>query len=349
MPTKTFLAHSDMTVLLNDIVARVKKQALGRLPQRTAVYGVPRGGVPILYVVAESLEKYGVYIVDTPEEAHTFVDDIVDSGETKAHYLAINPTAEFFALIDKTAPDCPFSAEEWIVFPWESADTEKDDDSIVATLHNRLVRADIAFNANDNISSFIRKGELPVLEVELTRRAEYFLRGLIIDTENDPNFHGTANRLAKMWLHEVFGGRYTPRPALTTFPNTNALDELYTVGPITVRSACSHHLVPVTGKCWIGVIPGEKLIGLSKFHRIVDWLARRPQMQEELVVQIADTLENLCQPLGLAVVLEAEHNCVSWRGVKDSIDSKMTSSVMRGALKDNAAARAEFLSLINRK
>ncbi len=119
------------------------------------------------------------------------------------------------------------------------------------------------------------------------------------------------------------------------------------VGPITVRSACSHHLCPIIGKVWVGVMPNKasNLIGLSKYARIVQWIMSRPQIQEEAVVQLADLLQEKVQPDGLAVLMKADHFCMQWRGVKD-IDAKMTNSVMRGRFKDDSSLRRDFLSLI---
>jgi GTP cyclohydrolase I len=148
-----------------------------------------------------------------------------------------------------------------------------------------------------------------------------------------------------MYLREVFKGRYQPRPPVTDFPNAKALDEVYTVGPITVRSACSHHLVPIMGQAWIGVIPSERVIGLSKFNRLTEWVMSRPQIQEEAAIQLADEIEALIQPKALAVVLRAQHLCMTWRGVRES-QTSMTTSIMRGIFRDKPEAREEFLSII---
>ena len=202
--------------------------------------------------------------------------------------------------------------------------------------------------ANDNIAEFIADGELPALEAEVAERMEALLRSLVIDTSHDHNTHGTAERVARMFMHEVFRGRYEPGPSLTEFPNDKHLSELMIVGPIAVRSACSHHFVPIIGKLWIGVLPNESsnLIGLSKFSRVADWVMSRPQIQEEAVVQLADLLEGALHPDGLAIVLEADHLCTQWRGVKDG--SHMTNSVMRGTFLTNAQSRMEFLDLIRK-
>ena len=119
------------------------------------------------------------------------------------------------------------------------------------------------------------------------------------------------------------------------------------VGPITVRSACSHHLCPVMGKIWIGVMPNKNtnVIGLSKYARLVDWIMGRPQIQEEAIIQLADLIMEKTRPDGLAVVMECSHFCMSWRGVRET-DSKMLNSVMRGAFLNDPTLRREFLSLI---
>jgi len=188
--------------------------------------------------------------------------------------------------------------------------------------------------------------ELAELETEVAKRMQHVLEALVIDTESDHNTTGTARRVARMFLHEVFRGRYHPMPRVTEFPNAERLNELMIVGPITVRSACSHHLVPIIGKLWIGVLPSEqsKLVGLSKYSRIADWVMSRPQIQEEAVMQLADLLETRLRPEGLAIVLEADHFCMQWRGVKD--ESHMTNSIMRGAFLKNEALRREFLQLV---
>ena len=216
-------------------------------------------------------------------------------------------------------------------------------------IRRRLEKAGHRANANDNIADFIEgTDELKALEEEVTQRMQALLESLVIDTERDHNTRGTARRVARMFLHEVFKGRYQQKPVLTEFPNVERLNELMIVGPIAVRSACSHHFVPIIGKLWIGVLPNESsnLIGLSKFSRVADWVMSRPQIQEEAVVQLADLLENAVRPDGIAIVLEADHLCTQWRGVKDS--SHMTNSVMRGTFLTNAQSRMEFLALIRK-
>jgi len=179
--------------------------------------------------------------------------------------------------------------------------------------------------------------------------AQDLLRALVIDVDHDHNTRETGKRLAKMFVRELFAGRYLAAPDVTEFPNAERLNELMIVGPLRVRSACSHHLCPIMGRIWIGVLPDadSHLIGLSKYARLVDWIMSRPQIQEEAVSQIANLLQAHIKPDGLAVVMEADHYCMHWRGVKDD-ESKMVNSVMRGRFLADAALRKEFLSLLHR-
>jgi GTP cyclohydrolase IA len=214
-------------------------------------------------------------------------------------------------------------------------------------IRQRLIAARKRFNANDNIADFVQPGELEKLLDEVEEKMKGVLSSLVIDTANDHNTDDTARRVAKMYVNEVFRGRYVQGPAITEFPNAEHLNELMIVGPITVRSACSHHFCPVIGKIWIGVMPNEhtNVIGLSKYARLAEWIMGRPQIQEEAVVQLADLIQLKTQPDGLAIVMEASHYCMAWRGVKD-MDSKMINSVMRGVFLKDPNLRREFLSLI---
>lgn len=216
-------------------------------------------------------------------------------------------------------------------------------------IRTRLREAGQRFHANDNIAEFIEsESELAALEDEVTDRMKAVLEALVIDTASDHNTQGTARRVARMFLHEVFRGRYHPMPRMTEFPNAERLNELMIVGPITVRSACSHHLVPILGKLWIGILPSghSSLIGLSKYSRLAGWVMSRPQIQEEAVMQLADLLESRLRPDGLSIVIEADHLCTQWRGVKD--ESHMVNSIMRGAFLRDEALRREFLQLVAR-
>jgi GTP cyclohydrolase IA len=214
-------------------------------------------------------------------------------------------------------------------------------------IRERLEAARKRFHSNDNIADFIQPGELERLLDEVEVKMQAVLDSMVIDTTSDHNTNDTARRVAKMYISEVFKGRYIKQPQITEFPNAEHLNELMIVGPITVRSACSHHFCPVIGKVWIGVMPNEhtNVIGLSKYARLAEWVMGRPQIQEEAVVQLADLIMEKTQPDGLAIVMEASHYCMAWRGVKD-LDAKMINSVMRGVFLKDSALRREFLALI---
>ena len=218
---------------------------------------------------------------------------------------------------------------------------------ISVVIRERIQNSRKRFHANDNIADFIEPGELDLLFDEVAGQMQGVLQSLVIDTDSDHNTNGTARRVAKMYLKEVFGGRYVKQPATTEFPNVERLNELMIVGPITVRSACSHHFCPVIGHVWVGVMPNEhtNVIGLSKYVRLAEWIMSRPQIQEEAVVQLADLIQEKTQPDGLAVVMNATHYCMAWRGVRD-MGSRMINSVMRGSFLKDPNLRREFLSLI---
>lgn len=214
-------------------------------------------------------------------------------------------------------------------------------------IRERLLAARQRFHANDNIANYLQPGDLEALLDEVTEKMQGVLDSLVIDTQNDHNTNNTARRVAKMYVQEIFAGRYTQQPVITEFPNAESLNELMLIGPITVRSACSHHLCPIIGKLWIGIMPNKdtNVIGLSKYARLAEWVMGRPQIQEEAVVQLADLIQKKTRPDGLALVMQASHYCMAWRGVKD-MDSRMINSVMRGAFLRNSDLRREFLSLI---
>lgn len=217
-------------------------------------------------------------------------------------------------------------------------------------IRERIRIAKKRFHANDNIAAFIQPGELDELLDEVAGKMQTVLQSLVIDTDSDHNTQDTARRVAKMYLNEIFKGRYTEIPPVTEFPNVGHLNELMIVGPLTIRSACSHHLCPIMGKLWIGIMPNQysNLIGLSKYARLAEWIMGRPQIQEEAVTQLADLLQDKVNPDGLAIVMEADHFCMQWRGVKDN-ESKMINSVMRGSFLKDATLRREFLSLLERR
>jgi len=227
------------------------------------------------------------------------------------------------------------------------------DDQITNKLNSEIIRDRIKnsgtrFSANDNISDFINPGELEILEKEVASRVKDLLKSLVIDVENDHNTKETAERVSKMYLNEVFIGRYHENRIVTRFPIDKNLDEIYTVGPISVRSACSHHLVPILGDCWIGIKPGNKVIGLSKFARVADWGFSRPHIQEEAVMILADEIEKLCEPKGLGIIVKAQHYCMKWRGVKEP-NTSMINSVVRGDFRHDLSLKQEFFELVKQQ
>jgi len=222
------------------------------------------------------------------------------------------------------------------------------DKLISEIIKDRIKAKNKRFNANDNISEFINPGEIEILQKEVSSRVKELLKSLVIDIENDHNSQETAQRVAKMYLHEVFKGRYHKRPNVTDFPNAKNLDEIYTLGPISVRSACSHHMVPIIGDCWIGIKPGDKVIGISKFARVADWVFSNPHIHEEAVMILADEIERLCEPKGLAILVKAKHYCMCWRGVKEP-NTSMINSIVRGDFRHDASLKQEFFELVKQQ
>ena len=200
--------------------------------------------------------------------------------------------------------------------------------------------------AIDTIYAYLDPGDVDSIEDVVAEAFQGVLKALIINTEDDHNTKDTAKRVAKMYVQEIFKGRYTKPPKITAFPNAKKYDQIYITGPITINSTCAHHFQPITGGCYVGVFPGEKVIGLSKFNRLVDWIVSRPQIQEEMTEQIADEIEKQTEAKGVAVVIKAKHFCMSARGVKEH-DSDMLTSVIRGDFLKIEHLKAEFFSLLN--
>lgn len=191
--------------------------------------------------------------------------------------------------------------------------------------------------ANEDRINMIRELEHKFVEVTEILRI----------SRNDPNTTNTPRRIARMFVNELFAGRFQKAPKITVFPNRKDVDELIISKGITVMSVCSHHWQPISGEAAIGYIPDKHLLGLSKLSRIVNWFSRRGQIQEELGEQIADYIEDLIHPKALGVVIKAKHYCMIARGVKGSeAKSLMITSVMRGLLLDDFNLRNEFLKLI---
>lgn len=182
---------------------------------------------------------------------------------------------------------------------------------------------------------------------EASHKFKEFLEVLKFDVDNDQQLQGTPYRVAKMYVNELFKGCYEPEPPMTVFDNTKNYDEMVFLGPISVKSTCSHHIIPFLGEAYIAYIPNEKVVGISKLSRIVKWFMRRPQIQEELTEQIAEYIQAKLQPKGVAVYLKAQHLCMVARGVEET-SSQMKTSKLTGCFIEEDSARAEFFQMVNK-
>ena len=213
-------------------------------------------------------------------------------------------------------------------------------------IRERLIKNKVSFKSNDNISKYVNEDELSLLKLEVQENVETLLQSLVIDTKNCHNAHDTAKRVSKMYIDELFSGRYKPEPKITSFPNVKKYDQLFITGPIDVKSTCAHHHLPFIGKAWIGIFPGKNVIGLSKYNRVVEHICSRPQIQEECTEQIADAIEKHTKASGVAVVVKAAHFCMQCRGIKAN-ENDFTTSVMRGVLRKNKDLKYEFFNLLS--
>ncbi len=297
MKNQMKLTHAQIFPLINNLAAQISQT---HNPTRRKFYAIPRGGIPVGYLLMSVLQ--GAHIVDDPEQADFFVDDIIDSGETLRRYCDEYPGKAFFALVDKGGRNT-FTGK-WIVFPWESAN-EEDDHSVTDNVVRML--------------QFI--GENPERE----------------------GLRETPQRVVKAWKTWFGGYDQDVKDVMKVFEDgAEGCDEMVIVRDIDVYSHCEHHIAPIFGKCTIAYIPNGKVLGLSKFNRLVDIFARRLQVQERLTTQIADAIEHYLQPKGVFVQITARHLCVESRGVKQN--STTTTNAIHGVFKTDAAARAEFLN-----
>jgi GTP cyclohydrolase I len=213
-------------------------------------------------------------------------------------------------------------------------------------IRNNLRANNKRFWAGDNISEYITEENKEQLIDEATDAFEQVLDVLLIDRENDPNSHGTARRLAKMYYNEIMAGRYDPAPDATAFPNDS--EDRYE-GMLVVRSElrsmCSHHHQPVAGVAYIGIIAAQKLIGLSKYTRIAQWCARRGTLQEELANDIAREIMKATGSDNVAVYIQATHGCCENRGIM-AHSSLTQTTVLKGAFKEDGNTKKEFFDNI---
>ena len=223
---------------------------------------------------------------------------------------------------------------------------EEDGRPLSQVIRDRLKRDNKRFWAGDNISEYISDVEKDDLINEATAAFEQVLDTLLIDRENDPNSHGTAKRLAKMYFNEIMAGRYEPGPDCTAFPNDS--EDRYE-GMLVVRSElrsmCSHHHQPVTGVAYIGILAAQKLIGLSKYTRIAQWCARRGTLQEELCNDIAKEISQATDSEDVAVYIQATHGCCENRGIM-AHSSLTQTTVLKGAFKNDQGTKKEFFDNI---
>ena len=213
-------------------------------------------------------------------------------------------------------------------------------------IKERLIENNIRHWAGDNISQVLEPGDKDILIDEATDAFENVLDALLIDRENDPNSRGTAKRLAKMYFNEIMAGRYDAAPSATAFPNDNG--HTYK-GMLVVRSElksmCSHHHQPVTGIAYIGIIPGEKVIGLSKYTRIAQWCARRGTLQEELCNDIMREIIKATDSEHVGVYIQATHGCCENRGIM-AHSSLTQTTVLNGGFLDDPSVKKEFFDNI---
>jgi GTP cyclohydrolase I len=218
--------------------------------------------------------------------------------------------------------------------------------TISKTIKKRIEESKSRFFCNDNISEFIKDGELDLLIEEVTDNFQNVLDSLIIDTDNDPNSYDTPKRLAKMYINELMYGRYYPMPNCTSFPNnTSEKYEGMLVVRSDIKSICSHHHQPVYGVAYIGIIAAERLIGLSKYTRIAQWCARRGTLQEELCNMISDEIIKATGSKNVGIYLKLSHGCCEFRGIM-SQDSTTQTTVLNGAFKDDSSTKKEFFDNI---
>lgn len=219
-------------------------------------------------------------------------------------------------------------------------------EAISKVITKRIKSAGKSYNANDNISEFISEEEKQLLIQEATKKFEDILDTLIIDRANDPNSRDTGKRMAKMYINELFEGRYTQSPDVTAFPNEDPVTRYngLLIARADIKSMCSHHHQPVTGVCYIGLLPSTRVIGLSKYARLAQWYARRGTLQEELTKQIADAIMKHTGSKDVGVIIRATHGCCENRGVM-STDSTTWTSILEGQF-FNPSVKSEFLSLV---
>jgi GTP cyclohydrolase I len=210
---------------------------------------------------------------------------------------------------------------------------------------DNIRRLAIKRRGNEHVETPLEPFEEAAMITAAAQKIGELLDILQIDHRNDHNTRDTPARVAKMYVTELLRGRFSAPPAITDFDNAEGYDQLIITGPIDIRSICAHHLMPIYGHAFIGVVPssGGKIIGLSKYDRIVDHFAARFQIQEELVKQIGNYIMEKTTPQGLAVRISAVHMCKTHRGVLASHASRMVNTTFYGSMKDDPAIKNDFV------
>lgn len=214
----------------------------------------------------------------------------------------------------------------------------KTDPELGQKIHEHLVKMGVETPTKDN--SLDRKEKIEVIEAHFNG----IMRALGLDLEDD-SLMDTPKRVAKMYVNEIFWGLdYDAFPKCTTVANKMKYDEMVVERNVNVQSNCEHHFVIIDGLATVAYVPNEKVLGLSKINRIVEYFAKRPQIQERLTEQVFHALCFILETENVAVMIDAQHYCVKSRGVEDTGSSTVTTK-LGGGFKTDAAARAEFLSI----
>lgn len=302
MTNKTYLTEKEVAKLAKELASKIVK-GFGDTPAE--IYPIPRGGVPTAYLMTSFLPTGFKYaIVDKPEDANMFIDDIIDSGETMCKYCDEYSGIPFVALIDKTDRLSPYS-NDWVVFPWEVNASGQDE------------------GIEDNI-----------------RRLLQIVEPATSDREG---LKETPARVAKAYAFWTSGYNVDIGKLLKVFEDGGEnYDEMVIVKNIPIYSKCEHHLADIFGTATIAYIPNGKIVGLSKLSRVADAFARRLQVQERLTAQIADALVTHLNPKGVGVIVKARHMCMESRGLCQQGHHTETIA-LRGVMKSQADTRAEFL------
>jgi GTP cyclohydrolase I len=303
---KYYVTPEEVLRLAQDCARRIAETC--RNHDMRILYGVPRGGVPAAFAVANALansQGRNATITDNMYDATEIIDDLIDSGDTYHRYESMSKTP-FFALIDKRVQH----TGNWIVFPWEGTEGVADKEESV----------------HDNVR----------------RMLQY-----IGEDAGREGLKETPNRVIKAYEEWFAGYRQDPCALFKSFLDGSEKhqgDEMVILRNVPVYSHCEHHMAPFFGIAHIGYIPQGKILGLSKMARVVDCFARRLQVQERLTAQIADALDQNLSNRGVGVIIEARHLCMESRGVQ-AVGVTTTTSAMRGNLLLNQATRQEFLAL----